>query len=485
MPPHPRRRSATAVASYERGRTRDQRLKGHSVTASVNIGPISGFPEWLPEVRILEQTLIDRIRRAYELFGFAPIETPAAERLEVLTSKGGMERQMYSLGRPAEDGADAVTSLGLHFDLTVPLARYVASHAEELVFPFRRYQIQKVWRGERAQRGRFREFYQCDVDIVGDGSLAVAYDAEMPCVINSAFGAIGVGEFRVHVSNRKILSGLFGAFGIEGEQVAEALRLVDKYGMSDRPRLAAALQEHGCEPKLVDRVLDVLPAGTVEEAMGLLEGFDAAREGATELRDVLDRAVQLGMPAERLVADFSIARGLDYYTGTVYETFVAGNQDWGSVCSGGRYDDLTLALSGRAYPGVGISIGLTRLLYLLIQSRTLQPGARTPAVVLVTMQDAERYFDDYLALGHRLRGSGIPTEVYMQPDALRDQITYAVRKGFPLALIAGSREFDDSAVTLRDLRERSQETVRISDLIPSVTERVGPPGTFLKRARHG
>lgn len=446
------------------------------VTDSLNIGPISGFPEWLPEVRIVEQTLIDRIRHSYELFGFAPIETPAAERLEVLTSKGGMERQMYSLGRPDEDGADAATSLGLHFDLTVPLARYVAAHSEELVFPFRRYQIQKVWRGERAQRGRFREFYQCDIDIVGDGSLSVAYDAEMPCVIDNAFDAIGVGDFRVHVSNRKILSGLFGAFGMAVEQVAGALRLVDKHGMSDRPRLATALQDAGLESKLVDRVLELLAANSVEAALDVLDGFDAARDGVSELGEVLDRAVQLGMPPERLVTDFSIARGLDYYTGTVYETFVVGNENWGSVCSGGRYDDLTMALSGRSYPGVGISIGLTRLLYLLLQSGTVEAERQTPASVLVTMQDAQRYFGDYLALGNRLRLSGIAAEVYMQPDVLRDQIAYAVRKGFPLALIAGSREFEDGAVVVRDLRERHQETVRISDLVAAVNERLSVSG---------
>ena len=437
----------------------------------VNVGPISGFPEWLPAERLLEQRVLDTLRHRYELFGFAPIETPAVERLEVLTAKGGVERQIYTLGRPAEDGRDAQTSLGLHFDLTVPLARYVAAHRDQLVFPFRRYQIQKVWRGERAQRGRYREFTQCDIDVVGDGSLSLAHDAELPVVIDGAFDAIGVGDFRVHISNRRVLTGLLGVHGITGEQAVEALRLIDRHDRSRPDRTEERLRELGAPDDLLKRLSPVLASDDLGEVRELLAGVDPALKGLDQLAEVVDRAVTLGVAPDRLVTDFSIARGLDYYTGTVYETFVGGREAWGSVCSGGRYDDLTQAFTDRAYPGVGVSIGLSRLLALLIADGRLVPGPQVPTQVLVTTLDPEHHLDDYLALGRELREGDLPTEVNLEPGALRDQIAYASRKGIPLAVIAGAREFAAGTVTVRDLRDRSQATIPRADLLPYLRAR--------------
>lgn len=438
------------------------------------ISPVSGFPEWLPEVRIVEQHVLDAIRGAYELYGFAPLETPAVERLEVLTSKSGMQRQIYGLSRPDADGEDARTSLGLHFDLTVPLARYVALHAEDLTFPFRRYQIQKVWRGERAQRGRFREFTQCDVDIVGDGSLAVAHDAEMPTVIDAALSALGVPDFRVHMSNRRVLGGLLADRGLDGDAMQAVLRVVDKHGRRDRSATAAELAALGVDVAVADEVVAVVAASSVEDAGKALADSPSGRAGLEELSEVVDRALALGVPPDRLVIDLSIARGLDYYTGTVYETFVTGHEDWGSVCSGGRYDDLASAFTNRRHPGVGISIGLSRLLALLLDTGVVTPGPQTPTRVLVTALDPEHHLDAYLQLARRLRAAGVPTEVVLEPGSLRRQLAYASKKGIPLALIAGGREFDAGEVLLRDLDAGEQHPVPAAEIVAAVTARLAP-----------
>ena len=437
------------------------------MAGQILIGPISGFPEWSPELRIAEQRLAGEIREQYELFGFAPISTPAVERMDVLLAKGGIQRQIYTLGRAAEDTDE--TSLGLHFDLTVPLARYVAQHGDQLTFPFRRYQIQKVWRGERAQRGRFREFTQCDADIVGSGSLDLMYDAELAVLINAVFERLGVGDFAVRISNRKILTGLCAAHGLDAGQTAEALRIVDKGGIGQPEVTARALSSGGFSAELAGAVADLLACEDLDEAAEVLTKAGAATTGITELSAVVDACAKLGMPPGRLVCDLAIARGLDYYTGTVYETFVRGNEGWGSVCSGGRYDDLAGYFTKRAHPGVGVSIGLTRLFDLLVQSGRVQAGPSTPARVLVTMLDRDRFFDQYLDLARALREAGIPTDVYLQPDALRDQLAYAAAKGFAYAVIAGARELDAGTVALRDLRTRAQEQV----LIASLPARVG------------
>jgi histidyl-tRNA synthetase len=445
---------------------------------AITVGPISGFPEWLPELRMAEQDLIHRIRSQYELFGFAPIETPAVERYSVLSAKGGLESQIFTLTRPGigrgkdadvapslREAEETNDTLALHFDLTVPLARYVAQHAERLTFPFRRYQIQKVWRGERAQRGRFREFYQCDIDVIGSGSLDLVHDAEFPVVIAATLEAIGVEDFRVHISNRKILEGLLTAFGVNTGEFADILRLIDGSARVGTAEVEAQLRATGKDKQLTGAVASLLEATTLDEATASLRRVSADCTGVDELRVAMEGASALGLAPDRLRPDFAIARGLDYYTGTVYETFVTGHEAWGSVCSGGRFDDLASYYSKRRFPGVGVSIGLSRLFDLLIQNNFITATQQTPTRVLVTMQDRERFMKSYLALAKTLRSAAIPAEVFLDPVPLREQIAYASSKGIPIAVIAGSREFDFDAVVVRDLRHATQETVTGDGLV--------------------
>jgi histidyl-tRNA synthetase len=439
----------------------------------IRVQPISGFPEWLPGLCLAEQRLIEAIRRQYELYGFTPIETPAVERLEVLLAKGAMQRQIYALKRPEADEDESAVPLALHFDLTVPLARYVAQRAGELVFPFRRYQIQKVWRGERAQRGRFREFTQCDVDIVGRGSLDLIHDAEMPCIIHSTLQALGVPAFQVQVSNRKVLNALLAAEGIPEGQEADVLRAVDKSDRETEEGTRRILREAGLAEEAVSRIVQLKASQSIEEAGAVLRGAGAGTEGLEELEDVLEHAIALGMPPERIRPNFAIARGLDYYTSTVYETFLTGKEDWGSICSGGRYDDLASYFTSQRFPGVGVSIGLTRLFDLLVQSELVVPAQQTPTRVLVTMQDRSRFLLEYLTMAGRLRAGGIPTEVYLQPHPLREQMGYAASKGIPLAVIAGSREFEGGCVLVKDLENRQQESVAPDELVKHVRRKLG------------
>ncbi len=437
---------------------------------TIKVEPVSGFPEWLPAERLVEERFLATIREQYQLFGFTPIETPAVERLDVLTAKGGMQRQIFTLGRPQEGAAEA--EVGLHFDLTVPLARYVVQHAHELVFPFRRYQIQKVWRGERAQRGRFREFYQCDIDIVGRGSLEPIHDAEIPCVINATFTALGLPDFKVYVSNRKILRDLLTAGGHSAEQLGGALRAIDKTDRDGLDETRKALAEEGLSASLVPAIIDLIQCPGIAEAEKVFAAAGIASEGLAELRTVIDSALALGMPEERLRPNFRIARGLDYYTGTVYETLVAGRENWGSVCSGGRYDDLASFFSTQRFPGVGISIGLSRLFAVMVAAELVDVSRKSPTQVLVAAQDRKNYLCEYLGFAKTLREAGIATEVYFEPHGLRDQIGYAKSNGIPLAVIAGESEFKENCVTVRDLRTWKQEKVPRADLVAYVRQKL-------------
>ena len=425
---------------------------------SIEINPISGFPEWLPNLRLQEERFIDTIREQYQLFGFTPIETAAVERFNVLTAKTAMQRQIFTLGRP-EEGEAEESDLGLHFDLTVPLARYVVQYAEKLVFPFRRYQIQKVWRGERKQRSRFREFYQCDIDVVGRGTLDPIHDAEIPCVINATFEALKLPDFQVQISNRKILGDLIRVAQPDPEQLTRALRAIDKGDRDEIEKTRAALAAEGVDARIIPAVLDLVRCDSVADARKILQSAGAATAGLDELQAVMESAITLGMPEARLRPNFAIARGLDYYTGTIYETFLVGKEDWGSICSGGRYDDLASFFTAQKYPGVGISIGLTRLFNLLVQSGLIDVSRSTPTQVIVTMQNRAAYLKEYLALARILRERGIPTEVFLEPARLRDQFGYASSKGIPLAVIAGEDEIGKGVVTVRDMRTRGQEEV--------------------------
>jgi histidyl-tRNA synthetase len=440
----------------------------------VKVEPISGFPEWLPNLRLLEERFIATIREQYQLFGFTPVETPAVERMEVLAAKGGIQRQIYTLGRPEEDGEEREkTGLGLHFDLTVPLARYVVQHAEELIFPFRRYQIQKVWRGERAQKARFREFYQCDIDVIGRGTLERIHDAEMPCVINAVFTALGVPEFQIRISNRKILSDLLAARGGAGQQYQDVLRAIDKSHSQGIETARKLLEQQQLDSGMISAILDLIRCGSLDEARQVLGNVGASTAGLEELQFVMESAVALGMTPARMRPDFSIARGLDYYTSTIYETFILGREELGSICSGGRYDDLASFFTKQKYPGVGISIGLSRLLEIMLTAGSLNPTAKVPSKVLVTTLDRDAYLREYLTLARELREAGIPTEVYYERHGLRDQIGYASSNGIRLAVIFGENEAKQNTVAIRDMESRKQEIVARTDFVSLVQRKLG------------
>lgn len=437
------------------------------MSEKIEIGPLSGFPEWTPEVRRTELRMLDAIRDSFELHGFLSIETPAVERMAVLTAKGGIQRQIYSLGKPQEEGGGGA-ELGLHFDLTVPLARYVAQRAHDLTFPFRRYQIQKVWRGERAQRGRFREFYQCDIDIIGSGSLDALYDAEVASVIASVFRRLGLPGFQIRLSNRRVLSALAANWGIEDEARNQFLRVIDKHGPKGVAPVAEALRGEGFPEPAVALTGRLLELNDPVAAESLLTDAGVDAGGVRELREVQEAAIRLGVRSEEIKVDLCIARGLDYYTGTVYETFLTGREDWGSVCSGGRYDDLAGYFTDRPLPGVGVSIGLTRLLDTLVQNDLVPLESSSPTRVLVAVQDRD-HLEFCLQVSRLLRDSGVPSEVYLQQRRLGDQLSYADALGIPFVAIVGGSEAEGGFVTLRDLNSGEQEDVPLDRLIGRVS----------------
>ena len=428
---------------------------------------LRGFDqEYLPQDQLHFNRLIELIRRNFERYGFLPIETPSAERREVLTSKGGVEKEIYALTRLAEaDDDEAATKGALRFDLTVPLARYVAMRERELAFPFRRYQIQRVWRGEtpQANKGRFREFYQCDIDIIGREKLSYLAEAEIPAVIYSVFREMAIGEFRIRINNRKVLKGLLQKFSVGEEKAGAVLRILDK---AEKEDVRAQLQREGVSADLHQLVSE---KRDTRQTLDLLAGFKECEQGVAELKAVVEGIRQFGVPDTAFGVDLGIVRGLDYYTGTIYETSLTGHPEVGSICSGGRYDDLASYFSDTRFPGVGISIGLTRLFSRLKEAGLLQPLERTPAEVLVTTMDRQ-YLDKYLRMAASLRAAGINTEVYLEEAKLGNQLTYADRKGFRVAIIAGETEFGRGTVQVKDLSAKTARDVALDRLVTAVKE---------------
>ncbi len=413
------------------------------------VTPLSGFPELLPAERLLELHFLDTIREVFELHGFAPIETRAVEPVERLVGKGGdADKEIYAVSRLAGESSDA--ELGLHFDLTVPFARYVLEHAGKLSFPFRRYQIQKVWRGERPQEGRYREFTQADIDVVDVGDLAPHFEAEMPLVIAEAFARLPVGEFRIQVNNRKIPEGFYLGLGLT--DVAGTLRIVDKLDKIGADNVVRLLVEAGASVEQAAQCLALAQIRTddtsfVDQVKALGVDHPTLDEGLAALAAVIEAGTAVAPGV--LVADLKIARGLDYYTGTVYETQIVGNEEWGSVCSGGRYD--ALASDGRTtYPGVGISIGVSRLVHLLIGKRGLTASRSTPAAVLVAVSDEDSRAQS-TAIATALRARGIPTEVAPKADRFGKQIRYADRRGIPYVWFPG-----EAGDQVKDIRSGEQ-----------------------------
>jgi histidyl-tRNA synthetase len=435
---------------------------------------LRGFDqEYLPHEQLQFNALIELIRRNFELYGFLPIETPSAERREVLTSKGGVEKEIYALTRLAEaDDDEAATKGALRFDLTVPLARYVAMRERELAFPFRRYQIQRVWRGEtpQARKGRFREFYQCDIDIINREKLSYLAEAEIPSVIYSVFREMAIGEFRIRINNRKVLKGLLSHFRIAEKSSPAVLRLLDKTEKEDAGRIREDLEREGVAATAAAELLKLVSSKRdTRETLEVLSKYKECEEGLGELKGVVKAIEQFGVPQTAFGVDLGIVRGLDYYTGTIYETTLAGHPELGSICSGGRYDDLASYFTNTRLPGVGISIGLTRLFSRLHEAGLLKPLARTPAEVLVTTMDPQ-YLDKYLRMAAELRAAGINTEVYLEQAKLGNQLTYADRKGFRAALIAGENEFGRNMVQLKNLSAKTAQDHPLDGLVAAVRQ---------------
>ncbi|KKR37901.1 MAG: Histidine-tRNA ligase [Parcubacteria group bacterium GW2011_GWF2_40_10] len=435
-------------------------------------GIISGFPEWLPEERILEQKILDIIRDNFEKYGFSPIETSAVEKTAMLIAKGSNDREIYTLGRLSNYSGDNDQNLALHFDLTVPLARYVAQNYSLLNFPFRRYQIQKVWRGERPQSGRYREFYQCDIDVVGDKDLPLLVDAEMPSVIYQIFKQMNIGKFMIGVNNRKILQGYFSFYGLTNHCINEAMHAIDKLEKVGVDKTRETMAEKGIGADIIDGIINFAGINKpINEIMEYLRSCKIDNElflqGVDELEQVIGHMATLGIPQDSYKVNLGIVRGLDYYTGTIYETTLVDYPEIGSICSGGRYDNLTSFFGDKKMPGVGISIGLTRLFSQLLKTGILKTGPATVAPVLVTSMD-KSLMSYYFKIATLLRNSGIKTEVFFDSKRIGDQLKYASKKGFKFAIIAGNDEVNNDGVQVKNLETGEQRFSGLDDICAEV-----------------
>jgi histidyl-tRNA synthetase len=452
-----------------------------------------GLLELLPLEQVAFQRMLDVIRLNYERFGFLPVETPVFEYADVLLTKQGgeTERQVYFVQSSGNLEKGERPDLAMRFDLTVPLARYVAEHEAKLTFPFRRYQMQRVYRGENTQRGRFREFYQCDIDVIGKDSLSVRYDAELPAVIYNIFRDLAVGPFTIQINNRKLMRGFLEGLGVAGaEAQALVLREVDKLDKrgEQHVRDALAAPAFGLTPDAVGRVLDFVRvrSTSLDDALAKLDalgpGSPSLEEGRRELKEVLALVAALGVPERNFALNFSIARGLDYYTGTVYETTLNDHPAIGSVCSGGRYDDLAGHYTKSKLPGVGISIGASRLYWQLREAKLAPTAESTVAALVTNMGDAN--LPDYLALAAGLRAAGVNTEVVMEAGKLGQQFKYADRAGVRFALVLGSNELAKGTVTVKDLREGAQSELPRESLAEALRAKLAlpapPPGADAK-----
>ncbi len=438
---------------------------------------LRGFDqEYLPHEQLQFNHLIEIVRRNFELYGFLPIETPSAERREVLVSKGGVEKEIYALSRLAasSDDDEAVIKGALRFDLTVPLARYVAMRERDLAFPFRRYQIQRVWRGEtpQAKKGRFREFYQCDIDIINRDKLSYLAEAEIPSVIYSVFGEMAIGDFRIRINNRKVLKGLLQRFNVPDESSTAVLRALDKVEREETSSILENLKREGMSDTQALQLYKLIATkrntdATLDALTDLGVSNEMYENGLEELKKLVIAIRQFGVPDSAFGIDLGVVRGLDYYTGTIYETTLMAYPELGSICSGGRYDDLAGYFTDTKLPGVGISIGLTRLFSKLKEVGLLQETVKTPAEVLITTMDAQ-YLERYLAIAQSLRRTGINTEIYFESAKLRNQLAYADKKGFRVAVIAGSNEFERNEVQIKNLETQTPQVCSTEDVVPTV-----------------
>ena len=424
--------------------------------ATIKPRTLSGFMELLPDEQKKMQRLMDAIEESYSLYGYTPLDTPILESSEILLAKGGgeTEKQIYRFTK-------GDTDLAMRFDLTVPLAKYVALHYNELTFPFRRYQIGKVYRGERAQRGRFREFYQADIDMIGDGKLDIMNEAEIPAIIYRTFHTLGLEHFRIRVNNRKVLNGFFALLGLT-EKSGDVMRTIDKLDKIGADKVGEILRDDfAVEADKVQEILSFIACpGSSADKLAFLEKYRGQNEvfdtGLDELGTVVRYVSFFGVPEENFEVDLTIARGLDYYTGTVYETVLTDHPEIGSVCSGGRYDNLAEYYTDRQLPGVGISIGVTRLFYVLQEQKMLSDEILSAPADAVVIPMSETVLDAAVSAATVLRMSGVKTQVYFENKKWKQKIGYADKSGIPYAIILGEDEAAKGVVGVKDMSTGEQ-----------------------------
>ena len=437
--------------------------------AKITPRTLSGFMELLPAPQQQLERMMDILRKTYALYGFTPLDTPVIEASEVLLAKGGgeTEKQIYRFQKGDSD-------LALRFDLTVPLAKYVALHYNDLSFPFRRYQIGKVYRGERAQRGRFREFYQADIDVIGDGKLDISNEAEIPSIIYQTFTALGLTRFQIRVNNRKILNGFYAMLGLT-DRSGDIMRTVDKLDKIGPHKVRACLMDDvGLTAEQAEEIMRFISiTGSNDQVLSALEGYRGRHElfdqGLDELTTVTRYLAAFGVPEVNFAVDLTIARGLDYYTGTVYETTLLDYPEIGSVCSGGRYDNLAEYYTDRQLPGVGISIGLTRLFYVLGEQGLLNPSLPTaPADVLILPMTQD--LTPAIQLATRLRGAGVRTQLYTEQKKFKAKMNYADKLGVPYVVFLGDDEIAAGLVACKDMTSGEQTKLPFDATLSRIQE---------------
>lgn len=428
---------------------------------------LPGFMELLPNDQIRFNEIKEKIQKSYEKFGFLPLDTPIIENSEVLLAKAGgeTEKQIYRFNKGDSD-------LSLRFDLTVPLAKYVSEYYGELSFPFKRYQIGKVYRGEKAQAGRFREFYQCDIDIIGDGSLSIMHDAEIPSVIYTTFKSLGFEEFTICINNRKILNGMFEYLKLS-DKSTDILRIIDKIEKIGKEEVIKELKNIEINQNEIDVIMKFLSIkGTSDEKIESLKklGIDTEvfNEGVNELETVIKQIRVCKVPEKNFMVDLSIARGLDYYTGTVYETFLDNYKKLGSVCSGGRYENLAEYYTDKKLPGVGISIGLSRFFYQIDKENILENENKSISKALVVSMDNEG-IGYALDVATNLRNCNINTEVFLEDKKLKAKFKYADKLHIPYVIVIGEEERNNNTVTLKDMETGEQKTITIEEAIKEIS----------------
>ena len=424
---------------------------------------LPGFMELLPNDQILFNKIKDIIRKNYERYGFLPLDTPVLESSDVLLAKAGgeTEKQIYQFKKGDND-------LCMRFDLTVPLAKYVAENFNELSFPFARYQIDKVYRGERPQKGRFREFYQCDIDVIGKDSLSLYYDALVPSIMYNIFKELSLGEFKIFVSNRKILLGLLQELNLS-ELATDILRLVDKIEKIGMENFVLSLKDYNLNGEQIEKICQfVAIKGTTGEQIKMLKEMNITNEnfalGIDELEIVTKNMQTFGIDENNFEINLSIARGLDYYTGTVYETFILGKENLGSICSGGRFDNLAGFYTKEHLPGVGMSIGLTRLFYELKENNMLDQSQNAIAKVII-LPMGEEFVENSIKLSNLLRQNEINTNIYLENTKFKTKLNYAIKSNIRYAIFMGEDEVNNNVFTIKDLAQQEQQTVSLDELL--------------------